>query len=120
MLRLLAVAASILLLAGCGAPHELTTQADEVHSLAAEGALLAHEAADGDAFAAFTTEHSAALRGRLGELRPAIEDAQLATIAAALDRTLRSLGSHPGDHGRAAVAERALSRLADRAEELGR
>lgn len=120
MLRGLAVAASVLLLAGCGTPHELSKQAEDVHSVAAEGALLAHEAAAGDAFETFTTEHSSALRGRLGELRPAIQNARLATIAAAVDRTLTSLEHHPGDRGRAAVVERALARLGDRAEELAK
>ena len=120
MLRILAVAATLLALAGCGTPHELSQQAEDVHSLAAEGALLAHEAAAGDAFETFTAEHSSALRGRLGQLRPAIEDARLATIAAALDRSLAALERHPGDRGRAAVVERALSRLADRADEVVR
>jgi hypothetical protein len=120
MLRVLGVAASFLLLAGCGTPHELSKQAEEVHSVAAEGALLAGQTATGDTFAAFTSEHAAALRGRLGELRPAIENARLAGIAAAVDRRLASLERHPGDGGRAALEQQALARLADRVEELAR
>ena len=115
----LAALATVVVLAGCGTPQELSKQADEVHSRAAEGALLAQQVASGDTFEAFAAEHASALRHKLDELRPAIEDDRLAAVAAAVDRTLASLESHPGDRRRAAVEERALRGLADRAEALG-
>ena len=111
--------ATVVVLAGCGTPHELSKQAEEVHSRAAEGALLAEQVSSGDTFEAFAAEHASALRHKLDELRPAIEDERLAVIAAAVDRTLASLERHPGERLRAAVDARALRGLADRAEALG-
>jgi outer membrane murein-binding lipoprotein Lpp len=113
-----ALALAVLLLAGCGAPQEVSKQAEEVHSRAAEGALLAKQVASGKTFEAFAAEHASALRHKLDELRPAIEDDQLAAVAEAVDRTLAVLERHPGDRRRAAVEERALRGLADRAEAL--
>ena len=114
----LAALATVVALAGCGAPQEVSEQADEVHSRAAEGALLAQQVASGDTFEACASEHASALRLKLDELRPAIEDDRLAVVAAAVDRTLAALERHPGDRGRAAVEERALRGLAARAEAL--
>ena len=65
------------LLAGCGTPQELSKQAEEVHSVAAEGALLAHGAAEGDTTEPFTSEHAKALRKLLRPVREAIEDERL-------------------------------------------
>lgn len=110
----------VLLLAGCGAPHELSKQADEVHSVAAEGALLAHEAAAGDTRDAFAREHAKALRKLLGKVRPAIEEPRLASVAGDVDRTLAELGRTPGDRSRAAGAERKLERAAKTADEIAR
>ena len=110
----------VLLLAGCGTPHEVAKQADEVHSVAAEGALLAHEVAEDDTRAAFATEHAKALRKRLDELRPAIEESRLATLAADVDRTLAELARAPGDRTRAAGAQRKLEHDAKAAGELAK
>jgi hypothetical protein len=101
----------VVLLAGCGVPHDPVEQADEVHSVAAEGALLAHEATEGS-HDAFTTEHARALRKLLGELRPAIEDPELARRADAVDEALARLGEEPGNRMRAATIERRLEELA--------
>lgn len=108
----------VLALAGCGAPQELSKQAEEVHSVAAEGALLAHEAAEGDTRDAFVEQHAAALRKLLGELRPAVDDARLATLADDVDRTLSELARTPGDRERAAGAERKLEAAAEAADEV--
>jgi outer membrane murein-binding lipoprotein Lpp len=102
---------AVLLLAGCGVPQEVSKQAEEVHSVAAEGALLAHEASEGS-HDAFTREHAKALRELLGELRPAIEDDRLARRADAVDAALASLADRPGDRERAAALERRLEALA--------
>ena len=110
----------VLALAGCGAPRELAKQAEEVHSVAAEGALLAHEAAEGDTRDTFAEVHAAALRKLLGELRPAIDDARLAAVADDVDRTLSELARTPGDRERAAGAERKLEAAAEAAEEVAR
>jgi hypothetical protein len=99
------------LLAGCGAPQEPAKQAEELHSIAAEGALLAHEAAEGS-YATFTSEHAAALRGLLAQLRPALEDPGLERRAAEVDASLAQLARDPGDQARAASVERRLEALA--------
>jgi hypothetical protein len=110
----------VLLLAGCGTSHQVAKQADEVHSVAAEGALLAHEAAEGDTTDTFAGEHAKALRKLLGKVRPAIEEPRLATVADDVDRTLAELARRPGDRSRAAGAERKLERAAKAADELAK
>ena len=113
-----ALALTVLVLAGCGVPHELPKQAEEVHSVAAEGALLAHDASEGSTTGTFTREHAKALRKLLRPLRSAIENKRLAEVADDVDRTLSELERTPGDEERAAGAERKLEQLADSAEEL--
>lgn len=113
-----AFAVLLLLLAGCGAPQELPKQAEEVQSVAAEGALLAHEASEGS-LAIFTREHSKALRKLIGELRPAIEDGQLARLADEVDRLLERLAADPADGSLAKEVEHSLDDAARAAEELG-
>ena len=111
---------AVLLLAACGAPQELSKQADEVHSVAAEGALLAHEAAEGDTREAFAREHAKALRKALAKVRPAIEEPRLATVADDVDETLAELARTPDDPQRAAGAERKLEQAAKAADELAK
>jgi hypothetical protein len=110
----------VFLLAGCGVPKQLPKQAEEVHSVAAEGALLAHEAAEGDTSDTFAREHAKALRKRLDELRPAIEQRRLAMLADDVDSSLAELERTPGDQDRAAGAERKLEQAAKAADELAR
>ena len=110
----------VVVLAGCGTPQELSKQADEVHSVAAEGALLAHEAAAGDTLDTFAREHSQALRKLLDKVRPAIEEPRLAAVADDVDHTLAEFALTPGDRSRAAVAERKLERAAGAADELAK
>jgi hypothetical protein len=114
----LAVLGVVLLAVGCGVPHELSKQAEDVHSVAAEGALLAHDASEGSTTSTFTAEHAEALRKLLSPLRAAVEDERLAEIADDVDRTLGDLARAPDDERRAAAAERRLDRLAADAEEL--
>ena len=117
MRRALLLAAAFLLISGCGVPQELSKQAEEVHSVAAESALLAHEASEGS-LDTFTSEHATALRKRLGELRPAIENPDLAQIAAKIDAMLAALADEPGDRHRAATLERVFERWADSTEDF--
>ena len=107
----------VIVLAGCGVPQELSKQAEEVHSVAAEGALLAHEAGEGS-LDNFTSEHAKALKKLLAQLRPAIEDARLAGTADAVDAALTSLAEHPGDRANAGRLERRLDDAAKAADEL--
>jgi hypothetical protein len=108
---------AICLLVGCGVPHELSKQAEEVHSVAAEGALLAHAASEGS-LDTFTREHAKALRKLLGELRPAIEDEKLAAVGGAVDSALTSLADDPGDQAKAGRLQRQLEEAAKAADEL--
>jgi hypothetical protein len=107
----------VLVLAGCGVPQGLSKQAEEVHSVAAEGALLAHEASEGS-LDSFTRTHAKALRKRLDELRPAIENDTLARTAEEVDTELTSLASHAGDRAEAERLESRLEHAAKAAEEL--
>ena len=117
-MRLAIALCAACLLAGCGTPQELSKQAEEVHSVAAEGALLAHGAVEGDTTETFTSEHAKALRKLLRPVHGAIEDERLTEIADGVDRTLGELEASPGDEALAAGAERKLDELARSAEEL--
>ena len=119
MRRALFFAAALLLISGCGVPQELSKQAEEVHSVAAEGAVLAHEASEGS-LDTFTREHAKALRKLLGELRPAIEDERLARTSDSVDAALAKLAEHPGDRTDARRLERSLTDDAKTADELSK
>lgn len=114
---LAAVAAA--LLAGCGVPQELPEQAEEVQSVAAEGALLARGAAAGETLDAFVRVHADALEQRLGQVRPAIDDRRLRRLADAVGRALERLAATPGDRARAGALARELRRTAAAAGRLG-
>jgi len=110
LLALLAVAA------GCGTPEELSKQAEEVQSVAAEGSLLAHAASEGSTTGVFTREHAKALRKLLRKLRPAIEDRQLAGLADRTDAALERL--EVGDERGPGRLEEELSSLAEAVGQL--
>jgi hypothetical protein len=93
----LAGAAAALAAAGCGVPSEPKKQAEEVESVAAEGALLAHDAAAGRTTATFTRVHAEALRERLKALRPKIVERELARIERNVDSALRQLADSPAE-----------------------
>ncbi len=114
-----AIAFVVLLLVGCGVPHELSKQADDVHSVAAEGAVLAHEASEGS-LDNFTKEHAKALRKLLGQLRPAIVNDRLAHTADSVDAALADLAKHPGDRPHAVRLERRLDAAAKAADQLAK
>jgi len=118
-MRLVLVICAACLLAGCGTPQELSKQADEVHSVAAEGSLLAHGAAAGDTTEPFTSEHAKALRKLLRPVRGAIEDERLTGIADDVDRTLGELEASPGDEALAAPPGALLLPLGIDAQLLG-
>jgi len=115
--RALLLAAALLLISGCGVPQQLTKQAEEVHSVAAEGALLSHEASEGT-LDTFTSEHAKALQKRLDQLRPAIQNPDLVQLAAKVSALLGKLAERPGDRGFAALLERVFTSHAKAADEL--
>jgi hypothetical protein len=113
-----ALVALALICSACGVPSSPSKQAEEIASVASEGALLAHEAGGGDSFTAFTRVHAEALAERLSPLEPKIENERLAILLARTTQALETLAAAPGDEERAARLERALERLADEAQEL--
>ena len=103
--RLLLAFVVVVALAGCGTPQELAKQADEVHAVAAEGALLAHEAVAGDTLDTFAREHAHALRkAARTKVRPAIGAPSQPRSRTDVDRTLAEFARTPGDRSRAAAA----------------
>lgn len=108
------------LVAGCGVPSETAKQAEAVGSVAAEAALLAHDAAEGDTLGPYARVHAEALRKNLRALEPKIRDRALAQVARAVDDALTRLADAPGDEARAAALERRLEGAARRSEELAR
>lgn len=124
--RALAVAACAVLLAGCNGGtvdrHALTNDAASVDSMACEGALLAHDVAQGKTTAVFAREQAEALRIQSSNLADALARRKaLVSIeqkvraesqdAAKLSATLQRLHDHPSDHGVAASVEQRLKRL---------
>jgi|SRR5215208_4070494 len=108
----LALLAVVVFTGGCGSSSDPQKQAEELQSIAAEGALLAHAAAEGRTTDRFTRAHGDALGKRLDSLTPMLHDEQLATLA---DDVGTALDRVPTDPER---AERALERQADAAERL--
>ena len=115
MKRPLAIVLSSLALSGCLVQTEPSKQADDIASVAAEGALLAHDAAEGDTTATFTRVHSGDLRSKLAQLEPNVEVQALSRLLATTDRELGALEADPGDRARARVVERRLDRVSRRA-----
>jgi hypothetical protein len=111
-----AFAAAALALAGCGGATT-ADQAESAASVAAEGALLAHEAAEGSTTNSFARVHARALGKKAEALggEPRL-DAVVREIVAGLE----SLAADPGDERGAAHVERVLERAAGLAERLAR
>jgi hypothetical protein len=109
----LAVVVAVAASAACGVPSEPKKQADEVASVAAEGALLAHDGAAGDSASAFVRTHADALRKRLAALRPKIAEPALVPVADETAAALELLAEDPSAVGVAARLERASARADD-------
>ena len=118
MKRVCGVALGLALLTACGIPSDPKKQAEDVSSIAAEGAVLAHEVAEGDTTTPFTKVHSRALAQQLDPLRDAITERRLARIAADVSSLLDTLEGDPGDRVEAARVERALEDDADAASRI--
>jgi hypothetical protein len=106
--------AALVLLAGCGQPTEPKKQAEELGSVAAEGALLAHDAAEGSSTGPFTRVHSKVLREDVDKLEPKLKQRALVRLAEDISSALDELSVEPG------AAARRLDDAADRAEELAK
>jgi hypothetical protein len=109
---------AVLVVAGCIVPGDPAKQAEEIHSIAAEGALLAHDASEGDTTSPFTRVHAEALRKNLAKLEPKVSHAALHSLLEQTDAALSELTDAPGDERRAARLEQWLERIAKLAEEL--
>ena len=105
-------------LSGCGVPSSVEKQAEEVESIAAEGGLLAHDAAEGDTTSVFTRAHAADLLKRVEQLEPAIRDHGLARLARDTGAQLALLERRPRDERAAASVEKRLERAAEAAGEI--
>jgi hypothetical protein len=106
--------AALVLVAGCGQPTEPKKQAEDLGSVAAEGALLAHDAADGSSTGPFTRVHSEVLRKDVEKLEPKLKKRPLERLAQQITSALDELPDNPD------VAARRLDDAADRAEELAK
>jgi hypothetical protein len=92
--RIVALGAVLALVSGCGGGEldadALSQQAKSLQSVAAEGALLAQDAASGETTRAFAGEHSAELRGAASQTAASLE---AATTTTGLDPKRRRLAA---------------------------
>jgi hypothetical protein len=116
------VAATLILglAAGCGAPATVEKQAEEVGSIAAEGALLAHDASEGDTTKTFTRVHARELAKKAEQLVPKIRSDNLERVTRSVVSGLERLADDPGDERGAEELEQRLDDAAKRAEEIGK
>jgi hypothetical protein len=116
--RRIGVLLSVIALAACGGSGSPTKQAEELHSLAAEGALLAHDAAEGETMGPFTTVHARALRDAAEKVQRGAATGRLERLARTVGAELGRLERAPSDEAGAAVVERRLESAAAAAERL--
>jgi hypothetical protein len=124
--RILAIAACAAFLVGCNGGtvdrHALTNDAATVDSIACEGALLAHDVAQGKTISNYTREQAEELEIQSSNLadalakRPALPSIEQrvrakARDAAKLATTLRRLRNHPSDRDVAVSVEGQLAKL---------
>ena len=113
-LRGLLAAAVVLALAGCGGSPQKNIES--VHSLAAEGALLARQSEHGEATGVFVRVHAGYLKHEANKLARALagqRELRASGVASAVARDLERLRD-----GAAVSAD--LERLARRAERLAK
>ena len=116
MRRVAALAVAAVLVAGCGSTA--SKQAEDIGSVASEGALLAHDAAEGSTTDNFTRVHGRALRDLAKKIADAPKTRQVGRVAGTVASELDVLADHPGDQERAAQVERRLERAAKAAGKL--
>jgi hypothetical protein len=108
MRRLAALTAVALLMAACG--QTAKKQAEDLGSIAAEGALVAHDAAEGSTTDAFTRVHSRALRKKADKIEEQAKQPTLERLAERISRALERLADDPNDRDAAAKIERLLEK----------
>jgi uncharacterized protein involved in exopolysaccharide biosynthesis len=118
MRRYATVVAALLLLAGCGGSTSPQKQAEDLGSIAAEGALVAHDASEGSTTRVFTRVHSRALRKKTDAIDQQAANARLEDLAGRIADALERLADDPGDRQSAARIQRQLEQAADAAGEL--
>jgi hypothetical protein len=104
----------VVLLAGCGSTA--SKQAEDLHSLAAEGALMAHDAREGDEWTPYRQAHSKELAKETSSLEASATTRALAGLARRIAADLERLGR--ADRREAVVLERRLDAAAKQAEQL--
>jgi hypothetical protein len=100
--------ALVVVTTGCGVPSSTPEQAEDLSSLAAEGALLAAGVADGESLSPFAETHARALDKRVEALRSAISDPMLHRVASDVVGELGRLAASPGDSAVGADVRRRL------------
>ena len=125
--------ALVLALAGCGGgtvgPHAFKKEVEAVHSLAAEGALVAEQVAHGDVTQTFVRVHATYLRQRAAMLERTLSNARVASslagrrrravrVAARVERVLERLHRYPGDRRLGVRLRIKLELAAQQAERL--
>ena len=117
MRRLTMFAAATLLLAGCGS-QPAKKQAGDLGSVAAEGALVAHDASEGSTTDNFTRVHGRALRDLAKNVQDAPAAPPVGRLAARIVADLDALADNPGDEQRAGRIKRDLERASKQANAL--
>jgi hypothetical protein len=107
-LVLILVLVLALLLAGCGRPTEPTKQAEALHSIAAEGLLVADGVVEQRTTRPFVRVHGEALAEQARSLEGVAASARLRSLAGRIAAQLERLAAHAGNRG---VAEQVATRL---------
>jgi hypothetical protein len=134
--RLAPFAIAVSLAAGCGGggtlSHDsLRKEAESIQSVAAEGALLAHDSADGRTTTPFVSVHSEVLAESAGKVAQKLESAAVEPgleqdraraerLATRIEEELDQLDEHPDDRAEARRVADELDQAAKAAEELVR
>ena len=134
MHRLAPLAISVILAAGCGGGGTLSRdsfqkEAESIQSAAADGALLAHDAADGRTTTPFASVHSDDLAKSVATVSKKLESAEVepgleqdlgraVRLASRIEEELAHLHDDPEDRAEARRVADALEEIAKAAEEL--
>jgi hypothetical protein len=105
-----------LLVSGCGSTA--SKQAEDVGSLASEGALLAHDAAGGSTTNTFARVHGRALSDLAQKVADAPKTRAVGRLAGVVVSELDALAADPGDQEQAKQVEQRLERAAKAAGKL--
>ena len=120
-MRISAALAGALLLAGCGGQSAVQQEAKNLQSLAAEGGLLAGDAARGRSTTTFTREHAGFLRAAAAASAKTLAQGPrpLARVAARVRDDLARLARSGSDRAEQRRLSADLTRAAKAAAKLG-